>query len=92
MSALKSIYLGNLPLTAAEDDVRRLFEPFGEVANVLLIIDRETGQSRGFGFVKMAPAAADAAIDALDGVDYEGHVLRVNEARDRGSTPPRRSW
>lgn len=92
MSDLKSIYLGNLPLTASEADVRKIFGQYGEVAEVLLITDRETGQSRGFGFVKMNPADADAAIAALDGVDVEGHTLRVNEARDRGARPPRRAW
>lgn len=89
---MKSIYLGNLPLTASETDVRGLFGQFGDVAEVLLITDHETGRSRGFGFVKMEPGAADLAIEALDGVDFEGHTLRVNEARDRGARPPRRAW
>ncbi|MEN8008428.1 MAG: RNA-binding protein [Candidatus Krumholzibacteriota bacterium] len=89
---MKTIYLGNLPVAASEDDVRELFGQHGDVDNVLLIIDRETGQSRGFGFVEMEPEAADRAIAALDGADYRGRTLRVNEARNRGAKPPRRSW
>jgi RNA recognition motif-containing protein len=89
---VKTIYLGNLPFEASEDDVRELFNPHGEVANVSLITDRETGRPRGFGFVEMEPEAADRAIEALDGTDFGGRTLRVNEARDRGARPPRRSW
>ena len=89
---MKTIYLGNLPITASEEDVRALLGQHGDVANVLLVIDPETGHSRGFGFVKMDPEAADRAIDALDGSDFGGRTLRVNEARNRGEKPPRRSW
>jgi RNA recognition motif-containing protein len=89
---MKTIYLGNLPLDATEDDVRDLFTAHGDVAGVSLVNDRETGRSRGFGFVEMNPEDADRAIDALDGTDFRGRSLRVNEARDRGSRPPRRSW
>lgn len=89
---MKTLYLGNLPITASEDDVRELCGQHGEVADVLLVIDRDTGHSRGFGFVKMDSEAADRAIDALDGADFGGRTLRVNEARNRGEKPPRRSW
>jgi RNA recognition motif-containing protein len=89
---VKTIYLGNLPLEATEDDVRGLFGRHGTVAGVSLIRDQETGQSRGFGFVEMDPAAAAEAIEALDGTEFAGRTLRVNEARDRGARPPRRSW
>ncbi len=89
---MKTIYLGNLPFTATEDDVKELFGQHGDVASVSLINDRETGRSRGFGFVEMAPEAATKAIGALDGTDFGGNTLRVNEARDRGARPPRRSW
>jgi RNA recognition motif-containing protein len=89
---VKTIYLGNLPFAASEDDVRELFGRHGDVAGVSLINDRETGRSRGFGFVEMEPEAATKAIEALDGTDFGGHTLRVNEARDRGARPPRRSW
>jgi len=88
----KTIYLGNFPLDGTEDDVRTLFAEYGEVVNVTLITDRESGNSRGFGFVEMPDAAATRAIDALDGVAYQEHTLRVNEARDRGARPPRRAW
>ena len=89
---MKTIYLGNLPTSASEDDVRKLFGQHGDVASVSLINDRETGRPRGFGFVEMEPEAAKKAIEALDGTDFGGHSLRVNEARDRGARPPRRSW
>ncbi len=89
---MKTIYLGNLPITASEEDVRALLGQYGDVASFLLITDPDTGHSRGFGFVKMDPEAADRAIDALDGADFEGRTLRVNEARNRGEKPPRRSW
>ena len=89
---MKTIYLGNLPLMASEDDVRELFGQHGDVASVSLINDRETGRPRGFGFVEMEPEAAMKAIEALDGTDFGGRALRVNEARDRGARPPRRSW
>jgi len=64
----------------------------GEVLKVTLIVDGETQKLRGFGFVEMPDAEAMAAVAALDGHDYDGCLLRVNEARDRGATPPRRSW
>ena len=89
---MKTIYLGNLPISATEDEVRELFGRHGEVSSVSLITDRETGRPRGFGFVEMDAEAADRAIDALDGADFGGRSLRVNEARDRGARPPRRSW
>ena len=89
---MKTIYLGNLPFSTTEDQVAELFGQHGVVQKVSLVNDRETGRSRGFGFVEMSVEAADRAIDALDGVDYQGHTLRVNEARDRGARPPRRSW
>ena len=89
---MKTIYLGNLPFSATEDQVAELFGQHGEVQKVSLVSDRESGQSRGFGFVEMPIEDADRAIDALDGFDYQGRTLRVNEARDRGARPPRRSW
>ena len=89
---MKSIYLGNLPLTATEDEVKELFGQHGEVGSVTLMAHTETGKSRGFGFVEMDPEGAVKAIDALDGTEFGGHTLRVNEARDRGAKAPRRSW
>ena len=89
---MKTIYLGNLPFTASEDEVKELFGQHGEVSSVSLVTDRETGRPRGFGFVEMDPDGALKAIEALDGADFGGRTLRVNEARDRGARPPRRSW
>jgi len=89
---MKTIYVGNLPFEVSEDDVRQLFGQYGDVTKVNLISDRETGRSRGFGFVEMSPDLADQAIDKLDGMDFGGRNLRVNEARDRGARPPRREW
>ena len=89
---MKTIYLGNLPISASEDEIKELFGQHGEVGSVSLITDRETGRPRGFGFVEMEPEGAAKAIEALDGADFGGRTLRVNEARDRGARPPRRSW
>ena len=89
---MQTIYIGNLPFDATEDDVHQLFSQHGEVGKVMLVNDKETGQSRGFGFVEMDPATSGVAIDALDGSDYGGRTLRVNEARDKGAKPPRRQW
>jgi RNA recognition motif-containing protein len=89
---VKTIYIGNLPISASEDEVETLFGQHGKVASVSLVSDGETGHSRGFGFVEMTPEDATNAIGALDGVDFLGRTLRVNEARDRGARPPRRSW
>ena len=80
---MKKIYVGNLPFTSTDDDVRQLFGQYGEVHSVALINDRETGRPRGFGFVEMDDSAATAAISALDGYELEGRNLRVNEAQDR---------
>lgn len=80
---MKRIYVGNLPFTANEDEVRQLFEQHGSVQSVDLIADRETGRPRGFGFVEMEDEPAGAAIAALDGTDFGGRSLRVNEARPR---------
>jgi RNA recognition motif-containing protein len=89
---MRTIYVGNLPFEASEQDVQDLFAQYGEVAKVSLVNDRETGSPRGFGFVEMSPEQASTAIDALDGADYGGRNLRVNEARDKGARPPRREW
>ena len=79
----KSIYVGNLPYNVTENEVRELFAPHGEVLSVKLISDRETGRSRGFGFVEMDDEAAGAAIAALNETEFGGRTLRVNEARER---------
>jgi RNA recognition motif-containing protein len=89
---VKNIYIGNLPYSASEDEIRSMFEQYGTVNSVHLISDRETGRPRGFGFVEMDPDGADEAIRSLDGSEMGGRSLRVNEARRREDRPPRRSW
>ncbi|MCP1676340.1 RNA recognition motif-containing protein [Natronocella acetinitrilica] len=84
---VKTIYVGNLPYTSTDDDLRALFGEYGEVKAVKLITDRDTGRPRGFGFVEMEPAEADAAVAALNGQDYGGRTLRINEARARHGGP-----
>ncbi len=86
---MKQIYVGNLPYRSGEEDVRDLFSQYGEVTSVKLITDRETGRPRGFGFVEMEDEGALKAIDALDGKEFEGRTLRVNEARPRENRPRR---
>jgi RNA recognition motif-containing protein len=88
----KKIYVGNLPFTTTESELESLFAQHGEVTSVKVITDRETGRSRGFGFVEMDEASADAAIRALDGHEMGERALRVNEARERGSGPPKRRY
>ena len=87
---MKTLYIGNLPFNTSEDELRDLFAAHGEVHSIKLISDRETGRPRGFAFVEMEPNAATAAISALDGVDFQGRTIRVNEARERTPRPPRR--
>lgn len=79
----KRIYVGNLPYTSTEEDIRQLFESHGPVVSVALINDRETGRPRGFGFVEMAGNDADTAIEGLNGTEFGGRTLTVNEARER---------
>ena len=78
------IYVGNLSYQATEDELRELFEQYGEVAEVNVVTDRETGRSRGFAFVEMpSKEEGTAAIEALDQKDSQGRTLRVNEAQPR---------
>jgi len=88
----KKIYVGNLPFSASEAEVRDLFSEFGTVETVNLITDRDTGRPRGFGFVEMGDGA-DEAIQALHQKDMDGRSLNVNEARPREDRrPPRNRW
>ncbi|NPA03787.1 MAG: RNA-binding protein [Epsilonproteobacteria bacterium] len=80
---MKQIYVGNLPYKSTEEEVKKLFSQYGEVSSVKLITDRETGRARGFGFVEMDEESAKAAIQALDGEEFEGRRLKVNEARPK---------
>jgi len=78
------LYVGNLSFQTAEDVVREVFSEIGEVTDVKVVTDRETGRSRGFGFVTMATdELAQQAIAQLDGTDLDGRSLRVNEAEER---------
>lgn len=86
----KKLYVGNLAFSATEEQVRDLFEPFGTIESLAMINDRDTGRFRGFCFVEMAPADADAAISSLDGQEVMGRTLRVNEARPREDRGGRR--
>jgi RNA recognition motif-containing protein len=81
----KKLYVGNLPFNATEAELRDLFETHGAIESVNVITDRDTGRSRGFGFVEFQEeSSAQAARQALDGFDMSGRSLRVNEAHDRG--------
>jgi RNA recognition motif-containing protein len=81
---MKNIYVGNLPFSATEADIEQLFAEYGKVDRVSIVIDRETGRSRGFGFVEMGDdAEGDAAINAINGMEMGGRRLVVNEARPR---------
>lgn len=83
---MTKLYVGNLPFTATEDSVRALFTPHGTVESLSLITDRDTGQPRGFGFVEMSNADASRAMQALNGTDFNGRTLKINEAQDRPRT------
>ena len=85
----KSLYVGNLPWSATEDEVRSLFANHGNVSSVKLVSDRETGRARGFGFVEMDDADVSTAIEALDGISFGGRTLRVNEAQPKAPRQPR---
>ncbi|MCG3170025.1 MAG: hypothetical protein CALGDGBN_01556 [Pseudomonadales bacterium] len=91
-----NIYTGNLAYSVSDQDLRSAFEAFGKVTSASVIIDRATGQSKGFGFVEMPNnSEADAAIKALNGQQLNGRALKVNQAeprRERDSAPRRRSF
>lgn len=87
----KKLYVGNLPFSATDDEVRQLFGEYGEVTSVQLITDRDTGRPRGFGFVEMAEGA-DEAIQALHQSSMGGRSLNVNEARPREDRRPSNRW
>ncbi len=81
---MKKLYVGNLPYSTHDAELRELFEQKGQVSSAQVVMDRETGRSRGFGFVEMPnDAEAQAAIEALNGQDYGGRPLVVNEAKPR---------
>ncbi|MDL2207600.1 RNA-binding protein [Desulfovibrio sp. OttesenSCG-928-M16] len=78
-----SMYVGNLPFSADQLSLQTLFAPFGEVISARVMSDRETGRSRGFGFVEMEATDAKKAISSLDGTELDGRKLRINEAEKR---------
>lgn len=79
-----NIYVGNLSFETSEDDLRRVFEEFGQVANVTILKDKFSGKSRGFGFVEMPSSEeGQAAVTGLDGKEIQGRALKVNEARPK---------
>jgi RNA recognition motif-containing protein len=80
---MAKIYVGNLPFTATDAEIRALFAAHGTVESVTLPVDRETGRPRGFGFVEMSQSDASRAIQNLNGTDMGGRSLKVNEAQDR---------
>jgi RNA recognition motif-containing protein len=86
-----NIYVGNLSFKTTEDELKELFSQDGEVTRANVIQDRETGRSRGFGFVEMDSEGASEAIEALDGTEFSGRNLRVNVARERNNRPRRNS-
>src|SRR5262245_39880345 len=82
----KNLYVGNLPFQATADDLRDAFSQFGTVTRAQVVSDRDTGRSRGFGFVEMADGA-DEAIASLNGSQFQGRTLTVNEAKPREDRP-----
>ncbi len=93
MNATVTIHVGNLPFTATEHDLRALVAPHAEPVSVTLVIDRETGRPRGFGFVTIAEAGAQSVIDALQGSSLQDRPLRISRAQERqrlGGGPFRR--
>ena len=93
-----NIYVGNLPFTATDEDLKNIFSEYGKVDSAKVIVDRETGRSKGFGFIEMSDNAARKAIDTLHETEYEGNQITVNEARPKndnrngGRNFDRRPW
>lgn len=85
---MKNIFVGNLSFNTVEDELRQLFQTYGQVDRVSILTDRETGRSRGFAFVEMANAEeGEKAIAALNGTDVGGRTINVNEARPKADRP-----
>ena len=90
---MTNIYVGNLSYRMSDDELRNAFSPFGEVTSARIIMDRDTGRSKGFGFVEMPDdGQAQEAISKLDGSEVEGRSLKVNVARPREERPRRTGW
>jgi cold-inducible RNA-binding protein len=85
---MKNLYVGNLPHSTTESELRSTFEAHGAVERVTIVMDRDTGRSRGFGFVEMADAGeAEKAISALNGTELGGRTLTINEAKPKSDRP-----
>jgi RNA recognition motif-containing protein len=80
---MKRLFVGNLPFTTTDDDLHRLFEGFGDVSSARVIMDKQTGRSRGFGFVEMEADIASKAMTELNDSDYGGRKIRVSEAHEK---------
>jgi len=88
-----NLYVSNLGFHVSDEGLQKLFEPFGAVTSAKVINDRETGKSRGFGFVEMGSSAeANEAISKLNGKELEGRSISVSVAREKESRPPKRKW
>ncbi|HXH71309.1 MAG TPA: RNA-binding protein [Mariprofundaceae bacterium] len=83
-SGKTTIYVGNLPFGAGKDEVKNIFAPYGKVIDVRIVKDRRSRRSKGYGFVEMAPSEAKSAIQHLNGTEYAGRTLRINEAQEKG--------
>jgi cold-inducible RNA-binding protein len=85
---MKNLYVGNLPHSTTEAELRNVFQVYGEVEKVSIVTDRETGRARGFGFVEMANAEeAEKAVAALNGTELGGRTLTINEAKPKTDRP-----
>jgi RNA recognition motif-containing protein len=85
---LMNIYVGNLPWSLSDDDLQELFTEYGEVTNASIVADRDTGRSKGFGFVDMPDqSAGEMAVESLNGKTVDGRDIRVNEARKKEDRP-----
>ncbi len=80
---VRTLYVGNLPWATKREELEEAFRAHGEVVGSRIITDRETGRSRGFGFVEVSDADADRMIEAMNGAEFQGRVLTVNEAKPR---------
>jgi len=80
---VKKLYVGNLPWSTTEADLEEMFSSYGTVHSAAVVTDRDTGRSRGFGFIEIDASGADKAIEELNGSDVGGRQLRVNEAQDK---------
>jgi len=85
---MKNLYVGNLPHSTTEAELRTVFQAHGEVEKVSIVVDRETGRARGFAFVEMTnPSEADKAVAALNGTELGGRALKINEAKPKTERP-----